>query len=234
MFKILINNFKINKKQLQSFTINNNIDTKSLEENSNFEITISSENNIYKIEISDYISIFDFVDKKNSSDEYSILDLLCICVLWNNKKQKVNKGTYYVITVDNRIYNILFTYEKIKIDEQFQIELDEQTQKANITQERAISFNINKNEYHYFSAKHDKTGNTFYTRYYNKNKLYNLGALDLSEEETYDEISSIIHNLESIEGIETILDINLLKINILENLNKNLKKRKKYYKKIKM
>ena len=84
----------------------------------------------------------------------------------------------------------------------------------------------------FFSAKHDKTGNTFYTRYYNKNRLYSLGALELHEEETYDEVNSVIHNLESIEGIENILDIELLKTNILEYLDENLPQRKKCYKKL--
>ena len=153
-------------------------------------------------------------------------------MLWNSNKQKVNKGTYYVITIDNRIYNILFNGDKIIIDERTKIELDEPTQKENITQERVITININKNEFHYFSAKHDKTGNTFYTRYYNKNRLYSLGALELHEEETYDEVNSVIHNLESIEGIENILDIELLKTNILEYLDENLPQRKKCYKKL--
>ena len=155
-----------------------------------------------------------------SSNEYRILDLLCNCVVWNSNKQKVNKGTYYVITINNYIYNILFAGDKIIIDERTNKELDEQAQKENIIQERVITFYIKKNEYHYFSAKHDKTGDTFYTRYYTKNRLYSFGTLDLSEEEAYDDVNSIIHNLERIEGIENILDIQLLKTNILEDLDK--------------
>ena len=228
MLRELIDKLKAKKIQLQNSTINNNtINNKSIAEQSNFEMTISSENNFHKIEISDYISVIDFVDKKNSSDEYNILDLLCNYVLWNNKNQKINKGTYYVIIISNHIYNILFTDEKIKIDEQIKIKRDKLTQKENIIQERAITFNRNDNDYHYFSAKHDKTGNTFYTGYYDKNRLYSLGALDLSKEETYDEVNSIIYNLENIEGIETILDIELLKVSILEDLSKNPLQRKK-------
>lgn len=119
--------------------------------------------------------------KIKSSEEYSILDLVSNSVLWNSTRQKVNKGIYYVITIDNRIYNILFTDEEIVINERIKILVDEQTQKENITRERDITFNINKNEYYYFSAKHDITGDTFYTKYYSKNKLYSLGKLDLSE-----------------------------------------------------
>ena len=221
MFRELIDKLKVKKRQLQTYKINNAIvQNKPIEEK--IDIIISIQNNISKIEINDCISIIDFLDKKNSSDEYSILDLLCNCVLWNGKKQKVNKGTYYVITVDNRIYNILFTDERIKIDERTKIELDEQTQKENITQERVLTFSLNKNEYHYFSAKHESNGNTYYTKYYNKNGTYSLGNLDLTDEETYDEVNSVIYNLEGIEGIETILDVEFLKVNILEGLGKNL------------
>jgi len=228
MLKDLIERLKAKKKQLQTSTINNEyIKNKSIVEESNFEITISSENNIFKIEISDYVSIGDYVEKMKSSDEFQLLDLISNCVLWNSSKQKVNKGTYYVILIANRVYNILFTDEKIGIDERIKIKFDEQTQKENITEERFIDFDINKNEYHYFNAKHDKIGDTFYTRYYDKNRLFSLGSLDLSLEETYNEINLVIHNLKDIEGIENILDIELLKTNIIEDLSGNLLQRKK-------
>lgn len=228
MFRELIDKLKVKKKQLQNQRTDNIvIETESIEEENNFKITVSSENNVYKIEIDDYISIGDYIKKMKSSDEYRILDLLCNCVLWNGNKQKVNKGTYYVITIDNYIYNILFTDEIIKIDERTKIKLDEQTQKENIIQERVITININKNEYHYYSAKHEQNGNTYYTKYYNKNRLYSLGTLNLTEEETYNEINSVIYNLEGIDEIETILDIELLKKQVLADFDKKLPQRKK-------
>ena len=152
-----------------------------------------------------------------------MLDLVCLSVLWNSDKQKVNKGTYYVISVDNRLYNILFTDEKIYIDERTKKEIDEQTQKENITQERVITFYTNTNEYNYYSAKHEANRNTYYTKYYNKKRIYSLGALDLTEEETYDEVKSVISNLENIKGIETILDVELLKEHVLNDLHKDIK-----------
>lgn len=227
MFKELIDKLKAKKKQLQNYRIENNtMETKTVEQNKS-HITISVQNKISKIEINDYISMEDYEKIMKSSEEYQILELLCNCVLWNSNKQRVNKGTYYVIIVDNRIYNILFTGDKIKIDERTKIQLDEQTQKENITQERAITLNINKNEYRYYSAKHDKTGNTFYIKYYNKNRLYSLGTLDLNKEEAYEEINSVIHNLENIEEIKNILNIPFLKTNILEDLGKSFQQRKK-------
>ena len=51
-------------------------------------------------------------------------------------------------------------------------------------------------------------------------------------EEACDEVNSVIHNLESIEGIDNILDIQLLKTYILELLDKNSPQRKKCYKKL--
>lgn len=228
MFRELIDKLKTKKKKLQNYaTINETIENKPIEEQNDFEITISSENNISKIVISDYISIGDYVKKMESSDGFLILDLLCNCVLWNSRKQKVNKGTYYVISNANRLYNILFTDEKLIIDERTKIEFDEQAQKENITEERVITFDINTNEYHYFGAKHDKTGDTFYTRYYNKNRLFSMEALDLSAKETYDEISSVIYNLEGINGIENIINIELLKKQVLEDLDQNSPQRKK-------
>ncbi len=155
-----------------------------------------------------------------SNDEFHILNLLCNCVIWNSRKQKVNKGIYYVIQNSNRIYNILFTDEELIIDERIKKEFDEQTKKENITEERVITFKINKNEYNYYEAKHDKTGDTFYTRYYDKNRLLSMGTFDLSPQETYDEISSVIYNLERINGIENIIDIDFLKTQVLEDLDK--------------
>lgn len=212
------------KKRLQKYAPNNAItEDKPTEKQIDSEITISNEGNIYKIVINDYISIGDYVKKMESSDECHILDLLCNCVLWNSEKQKVNKGTYYAISVGNRLYNILFADAKIIIDERTTIERDEQTQKENITEERVITFDINKNEYHYFGAKHDKTGNTFYTRYYNKYRSFSMGTLDLSAKETFYEISSVIYNLEGIYKIETIIDLKFFKKQVLEDLDKNLK-----------
>ena len=128
MFKELIDKLKAKKKQLQNYRIENNtMEAKRVEQNKS-HITISVQNKIFKIEINDYISMEDYEKIMKSSEEYHILELLCNCVLWNSNKQRVNKGTYYVIIVDNRIYNILFTGDKIKIDERTKIQLDEQTQ----------------------------------------------------------------------------------------------------------
>jgi len=221
MLRELIDKLKSKKQQLQKHEASNDvIETKQIEEEKEIDIKVSKQGNIYKIEISDYISIIDFVDKKNSSDEYKVLDLLCNYVLWNGSKQKVNKGTYYVINTSNCLYNILFTDDTIDIEERIKIELDEQTQKENIIEERLITFNIDEEKYRYYTAKHEQNRNTYYTKYYDKNRTYSLGALDLSEEEALSEIKEVFYNLEGIEGINNILDIELLKSYIADDLRK--------------
>jgi len=223
MLKDLIEKLKRKKHQIQSYkSDNDDINTGiKVHEEKEVEINVSSQNNITKIEIPDYVCIGDFVDKKNYGEEYKILDLLCNCVLWNSDKQKVNKGIYYVILIDNRIYNILFTDDKIQIDERIKPIFDEVTNKESITQERVITYLPTQNKYRYYSAKHESDGNTYYTKYYNKNREYSLGTLDLNEEETYNEVASVISNLETIPSIETILDIELLKEQILKDLKKD-------------
>lgn len=229
MFKELIDKLKQRRNKIQNYKTNNN-DIKTgikVHDEKEVDIIISNQNNITKIEIPDYVCIGDFIDKKNLGEEYKILDFLCNCVLWNSDKQKVNKGIYYVILIDNRIYNILFTDGKLQIDERIKPIFDEVTNKENITQERVITYDTNQNKYRYYSAKHESDGNTYYTKYYNKNREYSLGILDLTEEETFNEVASVISNLEAIPSIETILDIELLKEQILNDLSKNSLQRKK-------
>ena len=66
------------------------------------DIPISLKDNIYKIEIKEDISLRDFVDKINSDEEYKVLDLIPNAVLLS--LNKINQGTYYVVTIDNPQY----------------------------------------------------------------------------------------------------------------------------------
>lgn len=229
MFKELINKLKLRKLWLENYKHNKTvIQSDEINENKNIVINVTNENDFYKIEIPYYISLEDYVNKMESSDEYNILDSLCNCVIYNSEKKKVNKGIYYVITNGNSLYNILLNDEKIKISERIKLAIDEETRKENITQERVITFYINNNEYNYFSAKHDSSRDTYYTKYYNKNRGYSLGELDLTEKETYEEILSVISNLEDIDKIDDILDINILKLYILDDLKNECIQKKKH------
>ena len=229
MFKELIDKLKLRKLWLENYKHNKTvIQSDEINENKNIVINVTNENDFYKIEIPYYISLEDYVNKMESSDEYNILDSLCNCVIYNSEKKKVNKGIYYVITNGNSLYNILLNDEKIIISERIKLAIDEETRKENITQERVITFYINNNEYNYFSAKHDSSRDTYYIKYYNKNRGYSLGELDLNVKDTLEEISSVIYNMENINEVEKILDIDYLKIYILDDLKNECIQKKKH------
>lgn len=195
MFEKIINKLKNKKNELQSSTSHT-----PLEHTEPFEILLSKDNNFYKMEINDYISIIDYTERMRIIDNYGIDDLISSSVSWNNSKQKINKGTYFIIPIDNRLYNIL-------INENFLI-IDERTRKNDITEERIIR--LENNDYWCTIFHHDITGSTFYVRYYNTCG-FSVGKLDLTKEEVIEEFSSVIENLKNIIGIEQIIDLNTLK-----------------------
>lgn len=213
MFKELINKLKGRKQKLENYTTYVEQEEKKEKDN----IIVSEENGICKIDILDYISIGEYVKVTDLGGIYSILSSISNSVLWNSDKQKVNKGIFYVINVDNRLYNILINDEIIKIDERIQKEFDDERNKDNITEERIITFSINSKEYWYTSFRHDKTGDTYYTKYYGLK--YDLGPLELSDNDAFSDIKMVFDNLLNIQNIENILDISLLNKYILEDLS---------------
>jgi len=158
---------------------------------------------------------------EDSNEEYHILSSICTSVLWNSSRQKVNKGTYYVIPISNCIYNILVGNEEIIINEWTKINFDEQTQNDDVLQERKIILINDKKEYYYSSKKHAKTGSTFYTKSYS-NKSCTMGKLNLSKEEAHSEMNSVINNLSNIDGVKKVLDLEALKQNITEDLSEKM------------
>jgi hypothetical protein len=176
----------------------------------NFNINIDKIDDVLKMEISDYITITDYVEKMKEIDEYNLLDLVCNSVLWNSKKQLVNKGTYYILSYDGRLYNIILNEEGLKLDERIKVD--------GITEEKVIRINSN-NDYSFSSLKHDKTGSTFYTKFYDTNPI-KMGCLELSESEAYLQIETLIKNLKLDERISYILNIEQL-----ENILKDIKKK---------
>lgn len=195
-------------------------------------ITISKQNNIYKIEIHDYMSIHEYVETTNSSNEYDVLKSMAFSILWSNIDQKINKGTYYLINVNNRTYSILLKAEEIYINERTQKTIDD-NEKLLITstlknynndfgeyisEDKYLKYYPKRNDCFYSNLKHDSHGSTYYTRYYNMNKKYSFGKLELTDQEAYDEINSLLCNLEEINELKEILDINLLKTNILSDI----------------
>ena len=176
----------------------------------NFNINIDKIDDVLKMEISDYITITDYVEKMKEIDKYNLLDLVCNSVLWNSKKQLVNKGTYYILSYDGRLYNIILNEEGLKLDERVKVD--------DITEEKVIRLNVN-DDYSFSSLKHDKTGSTFYTKFYDANPI-KMGRLELSESEAYEQIETLIKNLKEDERISDILDIEQV-----ENVLKDIKKK---------
>ncbi len=176
----------------------------------NFNINIDKIDDVLKMEISDYITITDYVEKMKEIDKYNLLDLVCNSVLWNSKKQLVNKGTYYILSYDGRLYNIILNEAGLKLDERVKVD--------DITEEKVIRLNVN-DDYSFSSLKHDKTGSTFYTKFYDTNPI-KMGGLELSESEAYEQIETLIKNLKEDERISDILDIEQV-----ENVLKDIKKK---------
>ena len=200
MFEKFLNKIK-NKKNKQTV-----VETKK----DHFNINIDKIDDVLKMEISDYISITDYVEKMKEIDKYNLLDLVCNSVLWNSKKQLVNKGTYYILSYDGRLYNIILNEEGLKLDERIKVD--------GITEEKVIRINSN-NDYSFSSLKHDKTGSTFYTKFYDNSTL-KMGRLELSESKAYEQIETLIKNLKEDERISDILDIEQV-----ENVLKDIKKK---------
>ncbi len=179
-----------------------------VEEKQEFDITISKINNIFMVDVSDYISIVDYVERMKKIDSFNLLDLICNAVLWNGSKQKVNKGSYFVVVHNDALYNIFLGEDEVSIDER--VRAGEETHEKNLTLK-------NDGIYHYASFKHDKTGSTFYTMYYSKDG-FPIKAFELSKEDAHEEISEFLERTELIPGVQDILNINDFRLNVLDDI----------------
>ena len=179
-----------------------------VEEKQVFDISISRCNNVFMVDVSDYVTIGDYVERMNEIDNYNLLDLIGNAVLWNSKRQRVNKGTYYVIMHDGYLYNILLGEEETIIDER--IKVDDHTVEKHI--------DLHKNgDYNFTHFKHDKVGSTYYTMYYSK-KGFPIKNFELSKEDAYELISDLLSRFELVPSSDNILDVNMFRDNVLDDL----------------
>lgn len=202
MLKELINKYLKRKKEVTTSVV------EQIEEKQEFDITISRSNNIFMVEISDYISICDFVERMKEIDQYNLLDLIGNAVLWNGKRQKVNKGSYFVIIHEGYVYNILLGECETIIDER--VKVDDHTVEKHITLHQ-------DGEYNYTHFKHDKVGSTYYTMYYSS-KGFPIKNFELSKEDAYKGISELLNRFELVPSSEDILDVNIFRNAILDDL----------------
>jgi len=198
---------KLKKEKIYSNGSANNEVVKK--EETSFDINVSEENDVLKIDISDYISIVDYVERMTLIEEGKYLNVLVNGVLWNSSKQCVNKGSYYVFSIYNKIYNIRVSDDEYKINER---EI-----KDGITEDRFLSYRMTDNNYGYSLLKHDKIGSTFFTKYYSK-KFDNYGKLAFTVEETLRDVYHLLLNLSKVKNINDIIDIELLKSMIYYDL----------------
>ncbi len=211
MFRELINKLLAKKNKLKEISSQ----VEQIEEDENekeeeeevFDISLAQEGNFLKMEISDYVSVTSYIKRMQVIDYLGVERIIGSAVLWNVKKQKVSKGTYYAVIIGNRLYNFFMDGSIIKVDER--IRRDDE-----VVEERIVNLDIEDDDYSFVLHHHESTGNTFFTRFFNK-KGPDFGKLDLSDEEFLKEIKQVIANLESIEGIDKVFDVNLLKKYIL-------------------
>lgn len=190
-------------------------------EEEDVNITFSLENSFYKIEVSDYASLSKFNEILSSNKEFDSIvnDINFINVFWNSKKEKINKGIYYIITVEDKTYCILIDRNEILVYEKIKKDIDEETLKENITEERILKFDINTKQYSYASYKHDQFGSSYYHMFYDNYKEAVIPEFELSKNDAFKEIKELINNLDNIPNIVVILDTTLFKEYILKDLN---------------
>jgi len=189
--------FKKNKKKNEIQQSFKNI---TLNEEKPIIIKLSQENAYSKLIINDYYTIQDYVNKMKEIDKLGIDKLLNLSILWNSERQMINKGTYYIFSLNERLYNILINDEMIAIDERTPI--------GEHILNKVIKFTLNDNLFSYFRCKHDENGSSYDTRYYSPK-----GALimELSKMEFNDDFNSIISNLKDFKDIEKIIEVNKIK-----------------------
>ena len=206
MLKRLITKLKLKKEKIEGPIIIN-----PEYEFPNVDITSEEIGPYTQIYISDYITGKAYSKKTKDTPIREKLNLISFNIMWNNGKQKINKGNYYTISIGNRLYNFLINDEQITIDER--------THFDNSTDEKIIKYHPAKNDFHYISFKHDEIGSTYYTKYYSKKEAPFSRSLCLTQEETKKDLNTLFEHLELLDNIETIIPLDTLKTEVLEYIN---------------
>lgn len=216
MLREILKKLKVLKGSVQSLKNDNPQEIEKSSDEKDFTITIQDISGGYKIEISDYLKINDYSNRMDELGASLIADKISSNIFWNSSKQKVQKGTIYVIEIDNKLYNILLDDDTIEVDVKIKLE--------DITEEKILTYDMESREYRYTFFKHDKTGSTFVHKYYNPG-LYITKSFELPIEEVTEGVAWIIGELESIDM--SIFDLDILKNNVLRDLEKKKELNKK-------
>lgn len=149
-------------------------------------------------------------------DNFDVNSKLTNGVLWNNRRQCINKGLYFVFSHNDKLYNIIINEELIIIELRVKIKYE--------IEEKIVTINKKDNNYCYFKCMHDKDGSSYSTKYHG-DKIKFSSEFELSIEEFNEDFSLILSNLESFEDIELMIDIALVRQYFFEYLNKNIYKK---------
>lgn len=197
MLNRLINTLKGKKEELLNLS-------------SDEAIAVENTPSHFKMIIKDYMEVGIYSDTIDNLDPDKISDKISFSVLWNTTKQRINKGTFYVICVNDSVYNIWFDGLDLKLDERIKV--------GDETHEKILNVKMDDGNFHFTSLKHDKIGSTFYTMYYHPGDSL-IPAMSFSNEEAKLEINKLLDCFLTIEGIETIIDIEEIRNFVIKNID---------------
>lgn len=171
-------------------------------------ISISSNDGIYIVNIDDNMDIYDYDRKIRKMDKFGVADMLTYNVLLNCKLKRINKGIYYIFQIEDSLYNV-FVGDYIAIDETYK--------KEDVRYERIINYSSYINAYRYQQMEHDESGSTSNIKYYDSTSSKNdVGVL--SKKEASSLIDEMLTKLIISDKIKNIIDLELMKENILYSL----------------
>lgn len=158
-----------------------------------------------RIEIKDYITCSLYTKLMEIIDLNKVGDNISFNIMWNGQCQKINRGFYYIVQGDN-LYNFLIDGNNLTIDERIKVD--------DIIEEKIIRYNFDSGEYRYSSLKHDKSGSTFFVKFYNKNGT-RLDNFALDKDVAFQELSQVLNNLEGLEVVKRLFNVDEVKNGIL-------------------
>ncbi|MDE6292686.1 MAG: hypothetical protein K2L98_03300 [Bacilli bacterium] len=205
MIRKLIDKLKYKKEELVE--VSSRVETEEKQEEK-VDIVIDTYKNFFRMYISNYVSVNNYDERTNEIDPDKMSDNISMNIMWNSGRQKINKGTFYVLLEDNVIYNFMIDGDKIKIDER--IKFDEESH------ERIFSFDLGSGAYRLVFFKHNRFGSTFHNMSYPPDKY--MEEFGLTREETYDEVKGLLERVEQVENILDLMDVNLIKDVVLNDL----------------
>lgn len=175
------------------------------------DISISIQEDYDKVIVADYYTINEYIEKMKKIHGLDIDKSLNTSVVWNSKRQKVNKGTYFVFGINGHLYNILINDEIIKIDERHIV--NKQTMNS------VVTFYNNSPSWEYFTCMHDENGSTYDTKYCNSKGFATVKAFEMSRHEAVCNWVFITRELKNFKAIDEIVDMGKLDEHIFVKLD---------------